>query len=329
MLFSVIIPVYNAEKTLRRCLDSLVSQAEGRAELILVNDGSTDASDEICREYRDRYSGIRYLVQENSGVSAARNAGIELARGTFITFVDSDDYVKDDYFDVLQTRPELEFLAFSAAEERDGIQSGAKIGIRYDTTAENEPEYEDFVKAFLQTRNGSPWNKRFCRAILREKDISFPLDLSVGEDFVFCLQYLMAVRSVGAIEDCLYVVDESNGESLSRRYDPNSSAQALLIYRYSFDAVLQSTLDSAQKDSLLQILDYNYYRTGFACVKGLLRADLTRAQRLHRTREILSAFASDDRRIPPRNLIHRLSKFVVEKKLAHVAYAIARIHDRL
>ena len=163
--------------------------------------------------------------------------------------------------------------------------------------------------------------------MLRENSISFPIELSVGEDFVFCLRYVMAACSAGIIDDCLYVVDESNRGSLSRRYDPNFCTHALLIYQYSFDAIIQSSFDATQKGALLQVLDYNYYRTGYACIKMLFRTKMSRNERIKSTKKILSAFAAEDRHIPPQNATHWLSKFVVNNNLAHIAHAIAWIHN--
>ena len=94
--YSVIIPVYNAEKTLKRCLDSLLGQKRQDVEIILINDGSSDRSGEIIDEYRRKYGSIVSLEQENSGVSAARNRGLNAATGTYILFVDSDDFIESD-----------------------------------------------------------------------------------------------------------------------------------------------------------------------------------------------------------------------------------------
>lgn len=326
MLFSVIIPIYNAEKTLRRCLNSLASQSESMAELILVNDGSTDNSDEICKEYCELYSNIKYIVQKNRGVSSARNAGIEQASGDFITFVDSDDYVAENYFDVLKNLQDVDLLTFAGVNHDDGSL------IETVSDAENKKNKQmdsaDFLSEFLQTRNGSPWNKRFRRSIVQEKGIVFPQDLSIGEDFVFCLRYITEIRNACAIRDRLYIVDESNPDSLTRRYNPAFSSQTLLIYQYSFTIVRQSTFDSSHKTEYLKTLDYNYFRTSFACVKELRRSELNYKERISEAKDILARFAEEDRHIPPRNLMHRLSKTVVKKKLAHVAYYIACIHDR-
>ena len=96
--YSVIIPVYNAEKTIERCLKSLTDQNRQDVEIIVVNDGSNDDTASVIKRYADKNSSIIYVSQENSGVSVARNKGIDYASGIYITFVDSDDYVTEDYF---------------------------------------------------------------------------------------------------------------------------------------------------------------------------------------------------------------------------------------
>ena len=93
---SVIIPVYNPGGALKKCIESLMAQTWENIEIILVNDGSTDGSDSACREFAAADGRIKYVCQENAGVSAARNRGIELACGEYICFVDSDDYVEPD-----------------------------------------------------------------------------------------------------------------------------------------------------------------------------------------------------------------------------------------
>lgn len=96
-LCSIIVPIYNVEALLPRCIDSLIGQQYQNIEIILVNDGSTDSSEAICREYLNRDSRIKLINKENGGLSSARNAGLKLAKGKYIFFVDSDDYVTSDF----------------------------------------------------------------------------------------------------------------------------------------------------------------------------------------------------------------------------------------
>lgn len=100
-LISVIVPVYNTEKYLRKCIESILSQSYRKIELLLINDGSTDSSAEICREYLDKDKRCYYFEKENGGLSDARNYGIERATGEYITFVDSDDFLMDQALEKL------------------------------------------------------------------------------------------------------------------------------------------------------------------------------------------------------------------------------------
>ena len=100
-MYSVIVPIYNSEAHLRRCLDSIINQTNCDFELILVNDGSKDKSGEICKEYAKKDNRVVYIETENKGVSSARNTGINNAKGDYIGFVDSDDEVFADMYDVL------------------------------------------------------------------------------------------------------------------------------------------------------------------------------------------------------------------------------------
>lgn len=99
-LVSIVIPVYNAEDYLRRCLDSILEQSYRDIEIILVNDGSKDDSSEVCKYYQNLDSRIKYFYKENGGASSARNYGIDKARGEFITFVDADDWLSNDAIEV-------------------------------------------------------------------------------------------------------------------------------------------------------------------------------------------------------------------------------------
>lgn len=100
-LISIIVPIFNTEKYLHQCLDSILSQSYENFECLLINDGSTDASASICREYIAKDARFRYFEKENGGVSSARNLGIERSGGAYITFIDSDDWIEFDYLEVL------------------------------------------------------------------------------------------------------------------------------------------------------------------------------------------------------------------------------------
>lgn len=100
-MISVIIPIYNVEKYLRQCLESVINQNYREYEVILVNDGSTDSSKKIAIEFCEKYNNIKFIDKVNGGLSSARNAGLEVANGEYIVFIDSDDYIRSDYLEKL------------------------------------------------------------------------------------------------------------------------------------------------------------------------------------------------------------------------------------
>ena len=220
MRYSVIIPVYNAEKTLCRCMDSLVKRAFSDYELLLINDGSTDGSDAICREYADTYPCVRYLAKENGGVSSARNLGLEQAKGEYILFVDSDDYVSENYFSVI-----------SGALERDtadllmfGYRNFGGVSSEWDTGMFHEDSEtgiaERVSSAVRQYLFSSLWSKAFRRTIIQQFRLRFAPDLAIGEDLAFIFSYTMHIQSIHSIEDRLYNVDTGGMNSLSRKARP-------------------------------------------------------------------------------------------------------------
>ena len=219
MRYSVIIPVYNAKETLRRCLDSLVGQQFSNYELLLINDGSTDGSDAICREYASTYSCVRYFA--NGGVSSARNLGLEQAKGEYILFVDSDDYVSADYFATLSSalkNDTADLLMF-------GYSNFGGVSTEWDTG--------EFYEQYLFS---SLWSKVFKKQIIEQYNMRFGNDLAIGEDQAFIFTYAMHIRSIGSIEDHLYNVDVSDGNSLSRKARPYLTEQLMEVNRRMYAA---------------------------------------------------------------------------------------------
>ena len=103
-LISIVVPIYNVEKYLRMCLDSILDQTYEHFECLLINDGSPDNSAEICREYVEKDARFRYFEKENGGLASARNLGIKYSKGKYISFIDSDDWVEPDYLEVLHSK---------------------------------------------------------------------------------------------------------------------------------------------------------------------------------------------------------------------------------
>ena len=324
MLISVIIPAYNSEMTLERCLDSLLTQEHQDTEIIIVNDGSTDSTDQICRRYLDEYPEVKYVYQENAGVSSARNTGLKNALGTYVTFVDSDDYVRSDYFRQLRLQQDVDILFFGMS-----FTGGKEIQIRIPNGfANGSSDYADVLLDYLSRRDGSTCNKRFLRSVIECHSLQFPEDLYIGEDFVFILSFMLVASSAGTCSATIYCADESGSNSLTRRYRPDASEQALTIYRHAFDLIEASAFDQATQTEMLRIMDYSYCRTAFACVKEVLKGDSHSYFALRgEIQNVLQAFCGQRRH---GELTHGPVHFAMSSVIAHnaslIAYLTAVIH---
>lgn len=299
MRYSVIIPVYNAEATLRRCLDSLVKQPFSDYELLLINDGSTDGSDAICREYAAVYSQIKYSTKENGGVSSARNLGLELAQGEYILFVDSDDYVSKDYFSTINKNVENgspDLLMFGY--RNFGSSSTAWSTGAFAETGE-ERVAQKIAYAMRRYLLSSLWSKVFKREIIRQHGLRFDNDLSIGEDQLFIFGYAMHINSVASIDDVLYNEDISDGSSLSRKRRDYLTSQLMEVNRRMEDA-LRGTEHSAQARKTYEAaLAWMSYRSAYSCCKELLKYDYTGKQRRREIRNICKLYRGED--IRPRD----------------------------
>lgn len=260
--YSVIIPVYNAERTLRRCLDSLLRQNRTDVEIIAVNDGSADSSPKILTDYKDKYSCISVINIPDSGVSKARNTGIEAASGKYILFVDSDDYVSDNYFAELDTFGDEDLCVF--ARQNIGFeQTDSSFFDSFDSGTAFSKQLEMLT---IGRKMLPPWNKRFKRSIIQELNVRFTNDFEIGEDFDFCMNYARYCSSVQVSSHAIYNLDVSDNNSLSRKYRPLLNEKLKAVYLHIESMLASCNNGSIDKKRLLTAVDFLYARNVFACI---------------------------------------------------------------
>lgn len=187
---SVIVPVYKAEKFLNRCIDSILAQTYRNFELILIDDGSLDKSGQICDEYARKDSRARVIHQQNHGVSAARNAGIKVATGEWITFVDADDFIHPFY---------LEYM-MNNCDNTDFVISGDK---HFDNEDFREKDIAQYLRK-AQYSNGFLWSKLFYRDVIIKNNINLDRKVRYMEDLLFILDYIICCRSIRIVEKSYY-----------------------------------------------------------------------------------------------------------------------------
>ncbi len=297
MRYSLIIPVYNAQSTLRRCLDSIVNQPFSDYELLLINDGSTDGGDAVCREYADKYSCIRYFAKENGGVSSARNLGLDEAKGEYILFADSDDYVSENYFSVISSSLDdcsADLLLFGYRNfgtntlERD-------TGVFFENTEIGVAERVSY--AMHRYLFSSLCNKVFKRQIIEQHNIRFANDLAIGEDQTFIFAYAMHIRSIASVSDKLYNVDVSGENSLSRKARPYLTEQLTEVNRRMYAAYRAAEHVPETARYYEAALSWMSYRSAYSCCKELLKFNYSTKQRRQEIRRICGLYRAE--RIKP------------------------------
>ncbi len=324
MLFSVIIPVYNSEAYLHKCIGSILQQDYRDYELILVDDGSTDASRQICEGYAAEHTNIQLICQENSGPSVARNRGIDRARGEYITFVDSDDWVKPGYFQILSDAvAQNPDLVFFGAGHCDGINEIPKAFPPADVTG------NDRIVGFIADhyRTGdicSVVSKACSRKLLCDETVRFPEGTVVEEDLQFVLLAADKAQSLLSIQDILYCYERRTFGSVTTKYNPQKFDSKTRAYREE----LRIAKKWNQK-KLTAIFHDNYLSYISSCINNLMyeacpmtkKEKLAEICRFFRADETMSCIAAGK----GMSLRSKVMYWLIRLRLYRVSYLIHRV----
>lgn len=189
-LISMIVPVHNAAPYLRRCIDSLLAQSFSDYEIVLIDDGSTDGSADICNEYLSKDSRVKVIRQSNKGVSTARNRGMEVANGQYLSFIDADDWVEPDFLAVF----------VEEIDKRGGIVDCMIQGFIEHENQTKQASYNYYPSAkeigadlYRLEENwliSYVWNKLFRKDVIDRWNISYDAQIPIGEDYLFCMAFM-------------------------------------------------------------------------------------------------------------------------------------------
>lgn len=238
MTLSIIVPVYNSEEYLPRCIDSLLAQGEKSFEIILVDDGSTDKSQQLCDEYA-KYSNIKALHISNAGPATAKNKGLEIAEGEYVSFIDSDDAIESDMYTKMiesATRHNADVVccSYRQVDEQGNKSEQPTTGKEYVFTQE-EAVAHILMKDKIFSQN---WTKIFRRNMLQDNSVSFIDGLKTDEDILFNLDAMVYCKIVTVVDEPLYVYTYRQ-QSLARFYVMTNFMQ--------FNENLLMRLDKTQK----------------------------------------------------------------------------------
>lgn len=261
-MISIIIPIYNTERYLSECLDSIISQTYKNWECILVDDGSKDNSPKICDEYVNKDSRFSVIHKANAGVSAARNDGLNKAQGEWITFVDSDDYLRPLFLEHLLKHQEADIVW-------NGTQffSGNDEKVQYNDCIASEAESIGLAlkRNMFHWAFGTPWGKLYRHSIIEMNNLRFDVKMFFREDEVFLFQYLLYCNKVcfTSYTDYCYRWSSTNkhpwslnDEQLPYHYHQIENAYRQLTNKYHFHSE-----DKEEHIANLLVCYFNYQST--------------------------------------------------------------------
>lgn len=252
-LISIIIPAYNVDKWVGKCLNSVMNQSYSNLEIIVIDDGSDDDTNIICTRMAEKDKRITLIHQENKGVSEARNEGIRRSCGEYICFVDADDYIDPDYIKVLSdlidnNHVQLSICGYVEEDEKGRINRTlkGKTGVQKSLTILESLFFHDEIGRSL-------WNKMFDNRLIKQQALLFSADFMVGEDMFFLIQYLTLIEK-SALSDQIgyhYILREQS--AMQKKYWDGSYLKNRLSWLNALDAV-----ENFLKDKNLHVLKFFY-----------------------------------------------------------------------
>ena len=271
MKLSIIIPVYNTEQTLGRCINSVLQSSLNNFEIILINDGSTDNSANICESYKNNYpQQIQVIHQKNQGLSAARNAGLDISKGQYVTFIDSDDYISKDLYchllEQLNVNHNIDLLEYSLVKE---AQNNTEILFNFkDSIYRNYRSY--WIKTHAYT-HAFAWNKIYNRDLF--KDLRYP----IGKKFedVWLLPRIIQKCQTIATTSCGYYHYDYNPHGITATADGMALQDLLNAHLKVFEqyqnadyylSLLNIQIDVFNRLKTPILLPYKRYWTNFKLV---------------------------------------------------------------
>lgn len=254
---SIIIPVYNSAKYLQQCIESLLAQSFVNCEFIFINDGSKDESQKIITDFQQKDNRIILINQENKGVSAARNKGLEIATGKYIGFVDADDYVAIDYFKTLfenaiQSNSQIVVSGFNTVSNDIFIKNKPVFEINklFCTTEVHQQILPFFIEQDLMN---TVWNKLYDSKLIKNNSILFPVGVTNGEDGLFNIQAFFKSKSAFFIDYYGYFYRDVSDSATSNLKKHDYFNIALTVYNFDYQNQLGVTFQDVDLEKLKSI----------------------------------------------------------------------------
>lgn len=324
---TIIIPAYNCEKTIERCLMSIVNQSKKNFNIIIIDDGSTDNTNKICSSYCEKYNFINYIYKQNGGVSSARNMGLQFCKTEYVCFVDSDDTIEQDYLKRLYDSIKIhnyDLVVCGWNNISNKIRKSTYITKKYDNYDEiSEFLYDVGITNFINP----PWNKIYKMGIISKNKITFDNNISLGEDLKFNLEYIQYSKKIKTIKDELYNYFVDNKMSLSKKYNSslwNNEKDIFLEYCNIFHSKKFILLDESRCNYLL----FKSFK------KTILLISISNLSYIKKKKEISKVLNDNDlkevlKSIHGKSKYDRLILLLAEKKYINILFFILFLRKQM
>ena len=245
---SIIVPVYNAEHTIPRCIESILNQEYSDFELLLVNDGSTDGSGAVCNAYAARDARIRVIHKENTGVSDTRNTALDQARGTYLQFLDSDDWITPDATSSLVRAAESAQCDLVVSDFYRVV--GERVSQKGDIDDDGVMTREEYAAHMMENPAdfyyGVLWNKLYRRSIVEAHHLRMDPEISWCEDFMFNLEYIRYAETFRALQVPIYYYVKTKGSLANQSLTISKTVKMkLMVFEY-YQRFFKSVLDEEE-----------------------------------------------------------------------------------
>lgn len=309
-MISIIVPAYNAEKTITRCIKSILEQSARDFELLLIDDGSTDNTGEICDRFAEIDNRVKVFHKTNGGVSSARNLGLENADGEWITFVDSDDWIVPEALNIDCSRLEEDLIIFPYYVISNGRQ---RLNTMTCCILKGSDQLIPFYNRYLSCSIlKTPWSKLFKKSKL--KDLRFNESIRLGEDTLFMLDYLKNIHSCRILDKPLYVYNEPD-EPISSKYRL-SVEESIYTMMSLFNSYDNLSIENKSAEKYI-FLDYKLYCDHYLCENPASWFDNPYVKIIYnRVKKTLGLKYRFRYRIISNRMFFRLNKFM-KKKILH------------
>ena len=269
---SIIVPVYNGEKTIKRCIDSILEQTYENIEIIIVNDGSVDNTLSICEKNYKNNKNVFIFNINNGGVSNARNFGIEKSTGEYIIFVDGDDTLDQDMiislYNNLKSNKDIVICGIKLLDSNLNLVNE----LNYSNTNKSDVvnlDKKEILQLFKIDLLNSPCNKLFISSIIKNNNLKFNSNLSIGEDLMFVMDYLEYINNIYVLNKSMYNYINSNNQSLSIKINLEMYEIQMSIFKKIYSFLEKNKISIKYKNDITIL----YYTLVWRSIRNIIRRD--------------------------------------------------------